>query len=103
MEKLFDAVRIASLNRKYESKKSPTLGNDSKSFVFVKRLFISDFNDHLVGLRFGSLNKRSMGSERTKNTTTDGRRVSALADDPKTLMLPLEKGRAMSKPANWPR
>src|SRR3989344_8374897 len=94
MGKLLDAVKMASLNKKYASKKNPTLDNENNNLVSCIISFIPDLNINLLDSFFGSLKKINMGSESTKKAITDGKSVSALADELKKLKVPLEKGRA---------
>src|SRR3989344_6142112 len=75
--KLFAAVNIASLNKKYAIRKRPTLGTSSKRFVSLKVFFISDLIDNFTGTFFGSLKKISIGSDSKKKRITEGRSVSA--------------------------
>ena len=43
------------------------------------------------------MKKISIGSDKTKNAITEGKRVSALAEEPKRFKVPLEKGNAITK------
>ena len=101
--KLLEAVRTASLNKKYASRKKLTLDNVKSNFVSVNTFFRFDLIDNLFLIRVGSLKKMSIGSERMKKIITEGKRVSARGAAWKKLKLPLEKGRAISSPAICPR
>src|SRR3989338_10753522 len=101
--KLFEAVKIASLNKKYDNKKNPTLDKENNNFVSVIISFIPDFKINLLYSFFGSLKKINIGSDRIKKTTTEGKRVSALAAEPNKLSDPLENGNAINNPINCPK
>src|SRR3989338_6848528 len=103
MGKLLDAVKMASLNKKYASKKNPTLDNENNNLVSYIISFIPDLNINLVDSFFGSLKKISIVSDKIKKAKTEGKRVSALAAEPNKLKVPFEKGRAINNPINCPK
>ena len=101
--KLFAAVKIASLNKKYAKRKKLTLEKDNKRFVSKNISFSVDGMCQPSETLFGSLKKMSIGSARSRNINTDGNSVSARGAEPKMVKLPFENGKAISNPANWPR
>src|SRR3989338_3423781 len=98
--KLFDAVRMASLKRKYASRKSAIPGNRKSLFVSDTKFFHSDFNWNRFFSFSGSLNQINMGKARSVKAITAGNKVSARASESNKLIEPLENGRTISRPVN---